>query len=69
MNDRDYKLIAQTMDRSTLFAVYYMHEAARTQHALMCNELANRFAEQDTSFDQVRFLKACGLPNETVKAL
>jgi hypothetical protein len=68
MTRKDYETIAATLKGALSYDVAHAHQA-RSLHALLCNDFAARLKAGNELFDRVRFLKACGLDDETIDAL
>lgn len=66
---RHYETIARDLHTTTGFAIYQHNPDVKSFHALLCNDLAVNFAAGNAQFDRVRFLRACGLSDETIDAL
>lgn len=69
MTRKHFEMIAGSLKEATEYSVYKNSAEARSTHALMCNELALDFKMVNPRFDRERFLKACGLGEETIDAL
>lgn len=69
MTRKDFDLIAETLKAGTEYAVYRQSALARSQHALMCSEMAASLKVTNPNFDKRRFLFACGLEREAVESL
>jgi hypothetical protein len=69
MTRKDFEIVATALRQGTAYACYQNSSHARNQHALMCNDMATSFSGLNPRFDRSKFLKACGLDDETIAAL
>jgi hypothetical protein len=69
MTKKHFTLIAMGLRASTGFAVYKRSLEARTQHALMCSQIAEELQAVFPAFDRMKFLRVCGLPQSVAEAL
>lgn len=68
MTRKDVEIIANTMRKGTYTIIYNKHEA-RVMHDWLCCQLADALWNSNPRFDRTKFLKACGLGQETIETL
>jgi hypothetical protein len=61
MTKKDYELIAEVFHKIHKRYPYY-----NARHNETVDEMANSLEEENTKFDRIRFLSACGITQENI---
>jgi hypothetical protein len=69
MNKKDFEVVSSVMLEVTEYANYRRSQTVRDAHALNCEALSAKFKTINPRFDRVKFLKACGLSENTIENL